>query len=199
MAEYGLKAKRMKFALWSVGVVALSGCQSTTEIVQQEPKVLNVPTIVPQLPKTTIEAEAFEDFAPHPTKVDLKADDFTSTVVPPNAPVNMSKHPKNDSPLLNKQVCKDNIEVTYYVTDSDGVRGSFPAKVQGQGLIVALSHDQKKFKIKTTGWYTQNDNLLRWMPYLRSPPIARGIMLKVGAEFWDLKQAWYQCDLTPIQ
>lgn len=51
----------------------------------------------------------------------------------------------------------------------------------------------KKIKIRTAGWYSHNTNLQRWQPYLTRPPIAKGLLLSQGAEFWNNKSHWYQC------
>lgn len=103
---------------------------------------------------------------------------------------------KNASPLLNKQACRDNIDVTYRVIDQSAVSGVFQAKVQAQGIILSLSQDQKDIKLKATGWFTKNVNLQKWQPYLEKPPLAKGILLKVGSEFWDSKTNWYLCGVN---
>ena len=110
--------------------------------------------------------------------------------------IKKEKTVKKSSPLLNKQACRDDIDVTYRVIDQSTVSGWFQAKVQAQGLILSLSQDQKDIKLKTTGWFTKNVNLQKWQPYLEKPPRAKGILLKVGSEFWDSKTNWYLCGVN---
>jgi len=103
---------------------------------------------------------------------------------------------ENTSSLLNQQACRDNIDVTYRVIDQNAVSGIFQAKIQAQGVILSLSQDQKDIKLKTTGWFTKNPNLQKWQPFLKNPPLAKGILLKVGSEFWDSKSNWYLCGVN---
>ena len=98
--------------------------------------------------------------------------------------------------MLNQQACRDNIDVTYRVIDQYAVSGIFNAKIQAQGVILSLSQDQKQIKLKTTGWFTKNLNLQKWQPYLKKPPLAKGILLKVDSEFWDSKSNWYLCGVN---
>ncbi len=100
------------------------------------------------------------------------------------------------SPLLNQQACRDNVEVTYRVIDQNAVSGMFHAKVQAQGVILSLSEDHKDLKLRTTGWFTKNVNLQKWQPYLKKPPLAKGILLNLGSEFWDSKSNWYLCGVN---
>lgn len=77
--------------------------------------------------------------------------------------------------------------------DQNAVSGVFHAKVQVQGIILSLSQDKKDLKLRTTGWFSNNENLQKWQPYLKKPPLAKGILLKTGSEFWDSKSNWYLC------
>lgn len=100
---------------------------------------------------------------------------------------------KEASTLINKEVCRDKVKVTYRLLDKNAVKGIYHAEVQAQGVIVGISHDKKQFKIKTTGWYSHNNNLHQWQPYLKETPIAKDVLLKTGAEFWSPKDLWYLC------
>ena len=42
----------------------------------------------------------------------------------------------------------------------------------------------------------KNLNLQKWQPHLKKAPIAKGILLNVGSEFWDNKANWYLCSLN---
>ena len=112
---------------------------------------------------------------------------------------NINEHEKvNNKPssLVNQQACRDNVKVTYHVVDQNAVSGIFHAEVQAQGIILSLSEDKKYIKLKSTGWFTTNSNLHKWQPYLKKTPIAKGLLLKTGSEFWDSKDNWYLCDTS---
>jgi len=100
---------------------------------------------------------------------------------------------KYHSLLLNKQVCKDNVKVTYNIIDQNAVSGTYHAELQVQSIIIAVSPDDKKIKLRTTGWYSKSANLNKWAPYLKKPPIAKGILLKAGSEYWHSIDNWYLC------
>lgn len=99
----------------------------------------------------------------------------------------------DEQSLVGKQVCQDNVNVTYTLMDQSGVNGTYPAILQAQGVIKKISQNKERIKIKTTGWYSQSDNLNKWAPYLKNPPLAKGILLKSGAEFWGELSEWYLC------
>ena len=122
-----------------------------------------------------------------------------SFVLPFNHPKDIiqktKKSNKKVSPLLNKKACRDNVKVTFSVRDQNAVMRTYPAELQAQGIILALSEDQKHIKLKATGWFSKNEYLQKWQPYLTKPPLSKEVSLKVGAEFWDLKSNWYLCNV----
>ncbi|WDE02197.1 hypothetical protein [Thalassomonas actiniarum] len=99
------------------------------------------------------------------------------------------------SRLINKQVCREDVKVKYRVTHSNGTKGSYAAKVQAQGIALALSPEGQSIKVKITGWYSENANLRQWQPYLTEVPMAERISLKTNAESWDDTKHWHLCSL----
>lgn len=171
----------------------MGGCQSTQDVNVEEPPSMNVEVRAPLAPAVKVSVGAIDS-----TSVESRRIEPPKGRQSIDALSQIQELSKVDFPLLNMQACRDDVDVTYSVTSPDGVKGTFPAKVQAQGVVLALSRDQQKIKIRTTGWYSKNNNLLRWMPYLRQPPIAKRILLTNGAEFWDIKTQWYKCDLKPL-
>lgn len=98
-----------------------------------------------------------------------------------------------NSPLINKEVCRDDVDITYTVKNKNGTPNTYNAIVQAQGTVINVSQDNKNLKIKTTGWYSTNSNLTKWAPHLTKPPLAKDITLKINAEFWDKREKWYIC------
>lgn len=107
------------------------------------------------------------------------------------------QHISKLSKFMDKEVCRDKVQVTYRVTDQNAVTGVFKAEVQAQGIVVGFSEDNdagtKQLKIKSTGWFSYNANLQQWQSYLKTAPLAEGLSLKIGAEFWNNHALWYLC------
>ncbi len=177
-------------------------CQSTEPVSQTEVEEDNYTF------KTNIETPVY------PSNISINTEDTVNEVTLPPLPGAQSSQslPPNDlkaqatnavvtkntstikaSTFLNKEVCRDNVQVTYKVTDQNGVTGVYKAKVQAQGIIVLISEDRKHIKLRATGWYTQNENLYHWQPYLKNPPIAKDISIAKGSEYWDEVENWYLC------
>ncbi len=102
---------------------------------------------------------------------------------------------QTSSRLINKQVCREDVNVKYRVSHSNGTKGSYAAKVQAQGIALALSPEGESVKVKITGWYSENANLRQWQPYLTEVPMAETISLKTNAEVWDETKHWHLCSL----
>ncbi|MCF2948835.1 hypothetical protein L0668_12010 [Paraglaciecola aquimarina] len=196
----------VKFSVVYISVVVLIGCQSTPQREVNKTPIFNLEiseTITPEaaLVVKPIAAEPIETSLPTingspSTLTGVKAPTGRKSIqdlVPASLGAN------TDFPLFNQQVCRDNVDVTYRVTSPEGIKSTFSANVQAQGVAVGLSPGQDKIKVKTNGWYSQNTNLSRWRPFLSQPPSAKGILLEVDAEFWDTKTNWYRCDLTPLK
>ena len=99
------------------------------------------------------------------------------------------------SPLINKQVCRDNIDVSYFIIDRSANRSDFKSKVQAQALVVAASLDQIDLKLKITGWHSNDETLSRWQPYLKKEPLTKSISLEKDAIVWDKSNNWYKCNI----
>ena len=178
-------------------VFLFTGCQTT-----EEKAVESYPSF--KIKQYTPEPVAVSDMENIPTSsIPIKEPNLTE--VPNqlftnrnNTVSSLDKTNQKESPLLNQQACRDNVKVSYRVVDQNAISGTFNAKVQVQGVILSLSQDQKDIKLRTTGWFSTNENLQRWQPYLKKPPLAKDILLKIGSEFWDRKTNWYLCGVSKI-
>ena len=181
------------FYLILFSVFLATACQSTeSEKITEQPPL----KMKPHTPKQ-VQAHSWVKLTPPINSVKEKklTESFT---LPFNRPEDMIPNKqKNDnekvSPLLNKQACRDNVKVMFSVRDQNAVVRTYPAELQAQGIILALSQDNKHIKLKATGWFSKNEYLQQWQPYLTKPPLSKEVSLKVGSEFWGIKRNWYLC------
>jgi len=163
-----------------------SACQSTENKIVEDPNTIKTKPYTPELVESSILQNVTLPVPPfHEQEVTASTTPFKNK----DEIINQKK--SNVSSWVNKQVCKDNIKVTYSVIDPNGTSGTYHAELQAQAVIISVS--QNKIKLRTTGWYSQSTNLNKWAPYLKNPPIAKGILLKTDAEFWDSNNNWYLC------
>ncbi|MGJ8691849.1 MAG: hypothetical protein ACSHW0_05165 [Thalassotalea sp.] len=171
------------------------GCQTTQEKPVESSPSFKIKEYTPE-PITVRDMEQF--IAP---SIPIKEQNLTQPSIDQftnrkSTLISQDKAKQKKSPLLNQQACRDNVKVSYSVVDQNAVSGIFNAKAQVQAVILSLSQDQKYLKLRTTGWFSTNENLQRWQPYLKKPPRAKDILLKVGAEFWDSQTNWYLCGVN---
>lgn len=173
----------------------IAGCQST------EPKTTKLQITQPKIAEPVISVADLNQHTFVKTPA-LKAPAKEQTGIKPpfrrysKHPINIKNNNDKSSPLLNQQACRNNVEVTYQVIDQRAVVGTYQAQVQAQGVILEISDDNKLIKLKTTGWFTENENLHNWQPYLTTPPLTNDISLEIGAEFWDNKNNWQLCNIN---
>ena len=174
-----------------VSALLFIGCQSTPEIEPDKSQPIHAEIYQPSIdinvsnniPSPDLAITHEETKLPLAKPINHKANYFEASAAP-------FKKTVTD---INKAVCRDNVAVTYRVTDQNGVKGVYNATVQAQGIIIAISHDKKQIKVKSTGWFSDNVNLQNWQPFLTSVPLAEGLLLNVGGHFWDKKSHWYLC------
>lgn len=99
------------------------------------------------------------------------------------------------SPLIDKHVFKDDVDVNYSVIDKHATRSNFMSKVQAQAIVVATSLEQEYVKLRITGWYSPDKTLQQWQPYLEKAPLTKSISLERGAIVWDKLNDWYVCGI----
>jgi hypothetical protein len=163
-----------------------AACQSTENKIVENTNAIQIKPYTPEL----VEDSMLQDLTL--PVVPIKEQELSKSTIPfQNNDIVTHQKKSNVSKWVNKQVCKDNIKATYSVNDQNGVSGTYHAELQAQAIIISVS--QNKIKLRTTGWYSQSTNLNKWAPYLKNPPIAKGILLKKDAEFWDSKSNWYLC------
>lgn len=95
--------------------------------------------------------------------------------------------------LLNKHVCKNNVDVSYQLPSASGTNNSYQAKVQIQAKVIKLADTQDKALFQITNWYSDNENLMKWRPYLKNAPLAQGMNLILYSKFWHNLDGWFVC------
>jgi hypothetical protein len=175
-----------KFGFISLSLFLLTACQSTENKVVEAKSPIKIKAYTPELVEDTI----LKDL-PIPTVPIIEQELSEATLPYKKDDKIIYKQKSNETSFINKQVCKDNIKVTYSVSDPNGVSGTYHAELQAQAIIISVS--QTNIKLRTTGWYSKSINLNKWAPYLKKPPIAKGILLAVDDEFWDNNDDWYLC------
>lgn len=111
----------------------------------------------------------------------------------------LMKQPKDNeikSQFVNKQVCKNDVEVKYIIPSELGTQNFYRAKVQLQAKIIKISDDNKTTLVKLTNWHTKNDNLAKWRPYLKTPPITKNFKLILDNNYWDNVEGWFLCTIS---
>ena len=175
-------------------VLALVGCQSTSNEDVEQPKFEQIENnnvdmaVVKVEPHLTFDRTLETNLEP--------IDDYSPTI--PEKPVSNPDEKLNaknkPADIINKQMCRDNVDVKYRAPNANGYKTFFPAKVQAQAVVIEVSANNK-LKLKVTGWYSENQNLQQWRPYLTETPIAEKISLKKGAMIWDDRKNWTLCRL----
>lgn len=192
-------------AVYGLLACILVGCSSTNKHLNQQQESKTQQSIVLSAKPLEIDTQpSFENIVvpdiPAKKNSELMAasiSDITErNTTKPDTPTNSTS--VNSIKVLNKEVCRDNVAVSYTVTDQNGHTGVYKAKVQAQGIVILVGEEQRYFKIRTTGWFTRNENLYQWQPYLKQPPIAKDISIIIGAEFWDKAKNWYLCGTINI-
>lgn len=95
--------------------------------------------------------------------------------------------------LVNRQVCKNDVEVSYKVPNQDGYESSYIALVQLQARLKAVSEDRQNIKVQMQGWYTNNKNLRQWLPSMKALPFYPEFSLKQGTLAWANAAGWQLC------
>lgn len=174
------------FCFITLSLFLFTACQSTENKIVEDTDTIQIKPYTPELVEDSMLKNLTLPVVP------IKEQEFTQAAIPFKNHDKIIKQNKNNvSSWVNKQVCRDNIKVTYSVIDPNGASGTYHAQLQAQAIIISVS--QNNIKLRTTGWYSQSINLNKWAPYLKKPPIAKGILLKTDAEFWDSNSNWYLC------
>lgn len=130
----------------------LLGCQSTEpEEKSVIPSLLiTQPKIKVEVPKARIDVPELANKTAQLTDKQRLPKSYTLTL-------SHDKHRKtNNSPLYKKQVCRDNVEVSYSVIDQNASQSTFNTKVQAQAIVLGGSQDNKNVKLCITVWFSIN-------------------------------------------
>ncbi len=167
-------------------LLLFAACQSTENEIVEDTSAIQIKPHTPELVAASVLQNLSLPVVP------IKEQELTGSTTPfKDKGIVIHQKKSNVVSWVNKQVCKDNIKVTYSVIGQNGTSGTYHAELQAQAIIISVA--ENNIKLRTTGWYSQSTNLNKWAPFLKKPPIAKGILLKEGAVFWDSNINWYLC------
>lgn len=182
-----LQISRLTLSLF-LFTLFLSGCQSTAPE-SALPKISNPEiTFRPETPNPEVTVQA-----PAVKNPEERASSILQRQIERQGPIVVGRSEQLPAELHNRQICLDDVNISYQVKDDNGYRQSYFADVQLQARLKAVDSATQEVKVLIKSWYSDNQNLRRWAPYLSEAPRHEKFKLQRGEEVWLEGQGWYFC------